>query len=195
MGTNHHNKKNYGYRIYKLPDSNQNQNNNLTAILDFIIHPEGYKSLLNMIKKKTIEKGQIELSVYNIKSNTTRKETFYLEGERLGLKVKYENWSLANKMMLRFVGISKGSVLENEVVLNDDYLIGIINYKNEYISLNQVHSHPLKLMKRLLNENVNKNVKLIIFNIYNGVKEICIYVKSEVELGVELAYGYNHELR
>lgn len=195
MGTNHQNKKNYGYRIYKLPEINQNRNNNLTPILDFIIHPEGYNSLLNTIKKKTIEEGKIELSIYNIKSKTMRKEMFYLEEERLGLKVKYENWSTASKMMLRFVGISKGCILENEVVLNDDYLIGVINYKNEYISLNQAQSHPLKLIRRLLNENVNKNVKLIIYNIYNGVKDVCVYIQSEVELGVELAYGYNHELR
>ena len=199
--------KYYGFRIYKILENGPiSKVGSIKELEDFIIPPEGFDKKLEFSKFLAKNNGKtINLSIYSIRTRSIRtidltpddKWTEDKSKGFLGANVRYENWAMAHKNVLRFIDIKSNSLIDQAgIVKNEDFLIAMKRLDSDIISLNQDEKNPLELFEELLNACMDTEVEFIIYNKLKGYKSIhltLIQQKNGDLLGCDLAYGQLHE--
>lgn len=198
----------YGFRIYEiLKNGPLDKTNQFKELEDFIVPPGGWERERSDFSKYLSSRKNIptELNVYSIQTRSFRSiiivpDDTWSESTKkgcLGANVRYENWAIAHKNVLRIVDIKPFSELSKlDVVKNDDFIVAIRKKDCEIISLNQEEKDPLSYFSDIISALIGNNVELILYNVNNGFKSVEINLTKKENgqiLGCDLAYGQLHE--
>lgn len=198
----------YGFRIYEiLKNGPLDKTNKFKELEDFIVPPGGWEREKSDFSKYLSSRKNIptELNVYSIRTRSFRSiiivpDDTWCESNKkgcLGANVRYENWAIAHKNVLRIVDIKPFSELSKlDVVQHDDFIVAIRKKDCEIISLNQEEKDPLSYFSDIISALIGNNVELILYNVNNGFKSVEISLNKKENgqiLGCDLAYGQLHE--
>ena len=199
--------KYYGFRVYEIiPGGPIDESKSVIELEDFIIPPERIDKKIEFSKYLHKNKNfPISINVYNIKTRSIRQINVtpkhgWTNDEKaglLGVYVRYENWALAHKNVLRIIKVKHNSIFEKaKVIPKDDYIVGIKRIDTDIISLNQEEKDPISYFSEILESFLNYEVIIYMYNRNTGYKKVnTVLIKSlngEL-LGCDLAYGQLHE--
>ena len=200
-----------------------NTNTNTTTTFlheleDFIIPPNNLdKTQFSEFIQSNADK-EVEFNIYSIKTRTFRSikvkpsldwcssinnttETTNTQNTSLipnkgylGTSVRYENWAIAHKNVLKIIKIKSNSIsAKNNLKIKDDFIIAVRKVNADIISLNQEEYDPLKYFSNIMEEYKEENVEIIMYNKKEGIKSIVYNASKDKELGCDVAYGKLHE--
>ena len=179
--------QNHGYRIYNLLPDSPLQLAGLKELEDFIV-PE--KTNRNLSLKQYIERHSqdIEFNIYNLRSRSFRKVVLDIKNKPyLGAIVNFEDYLTARNNLLHVQKVKFNTPAEKiGLVSDDDYIIALKDRYDEIHSLNCEYEDPLTI----LNDNIEPECILYVFNRFHGLKELKCGYKS---LECEAVYGPGHE--
>jgi hypothetical protein len=194
----------FGFRVYEIADGSPIHSAGVKELEDFIIPPEEVFAnkipFYEYINNNTGNK--IELSIYSL-----LKRHFYTiqispnvdwspnkEQGNLGASVKYENWSTANRCLLRVVKVKLSSPAHKKLGLTagEDFIIAVRSENGEILTLNKDFTDPLTIFTNYLTLYINKNLEFFIYNCKKGSRHLNILLEDE-PLGCDVAYGKLHE--
>lgn len=193
-----------GFRVYKIIPGGPLEKAGLKELEDFIIPPAELFSIerpfyeyIRMNPGKTLKLSVYSLSTrlfsdFEITPGTNEKGQGYL-----GAIVRYENWSTADKNLLRVLKVSENSIAKKKLgfIPVEDFIIAIRPDDEDILSLNKDDVDPLTYFSEILVNNRYKPVEFFIYNTKNGAryqKAILFGDHAEI-LGCDVAYGKLHE--
>jgi len=199
-------KKNYGFRIYKLIEDGPLFKAGLKELEDFIILPHEFSHdeyELRQYLSKSLEK-EIELKIYNLRMRnfTSVKVTPSLIWKNsnngcLGALICFENFITAEFNLLRVVKVIPNSLSEKlGFVPYDDYIIGVKPKNDKIFTLNSSEgTDPIILFTNVLKSNLKKDIELYVYNSKKGsrITKVNVTLKNNEGFGCDIIYGDGHE--
>lgn len=200
--------KYYGYRIYRiLPNGPLSKVNTITELEDFIIPPLGMENDKVSFNKYLSSRKDLptDLQLYSIKTRSFSTITIKPSDDWckdlstksfLGANVRFENWAIAHKNVLRITKIKPNSVFVGKnIIPNDDFIIALKRIDSDIISLNQEDKEPLSFFSELIDVLENSEVEFIIYNQKTHYKSVVVKLERKKNgeiLGCDVAYGQLH---
>jgi len=199
-------KKNYGFRIYKLLENGPLSNAGLKELEDFIIPPPEFSHNeyeLREYLNQSLEK-EIDLKIYNL----TKRDFYYVKVTPslnwknsdkgcLGAQICFENFLNAQFNLLRVIKVISGSLSEKiGLIPNEDYIVGVKPKNDRIFTLNSSEgTDPIVLFTNVLRSNMKKDIDLYVYNSIKGAKNIKVNVtlKNNEVFGCDIIYGDGHE--
>jgi len=193
-----------GFRVYKIIPGGPLENAGIKELEDFIIPPAD----LNLNKQPFYEYirinagKKIPLSIYSLATRTF--SDFEIspglneKGQGfLGATVRYENWSTADKNLLRVLRVRENSLANKKLGLipGDDFIIAIRPDDEDIITLNKADIEPLDYFSEILSDNKYKPIEFFIYNSKTGARFVKAILSEQIDevLGCDVAYGKLHE--
>jgi hypothetical protein len=195
----------YGFRIYKLIENGPLHLAGVKELEDFIIPPTEtsqnkipfYEYIRNNAGRK------IKFNIYSLSKrifytvditigNNEKAEGF------LGATVRYENWSTADKNLLRVIRVKENSLAQKDLNLipSEDFVIALRPDFEDIFTLNKDDLDPLTNFSNMIDLYENKSVEFFIYNIKRGARSAKAILTSRGTgeiLGCDVAYGKLHE--
>ena len=195
--------KKYGLRIYTIIKNGPLDKGGAKELTDFIIPPyEIYNNQINFQDwVKSHANQEITLSLYSLLTKKFREIKIITNplGSKdgiLGVSVKKENWTIANKNALHIISVKENSFAQKELGLTplDDYIIGVKSKTTSIIPLNQDDFSPLEIMGEVIRKNKGKLIKFYIYNKKKGARDVTVTIGEDYyfSLGCEGAFGTLH---
>jgi hypothetical protein len=194
----------FGFRVYKIAEGGPLHSAGVRELEDFLIPAqEVFNSKIpfyEYVKKNSSKK--IDLNIYSL-----LKRHFYTiqiipnlewspnrDQGHLGASVRYENWSTADRCLLRVVKVREFSPADKKLglVAGEDFIIALRPENEDILTLNKDFTDPLTIFTNYLSLYINKNVEFFIYNCNKGSRHVTILLEEEV-LGCDVAYGKLHE--
>ena len=114
----------------------------------------------------------------------------------IGANVRYENWAVAHKNVLRVIKVNENSPLKENLIPGDDFVIALRKKDHEIISLNQEEKDPLSFFSDSIEAMIGEEIQIFVYNIVTKYKSFYIKLLKKENgeiLGCDLAYGSLHE--
>ncbi len=191
-----------GFRIYKIFKDGPISFSEAKVIEDFIIPPRevtNYMSFIEFLKQN--ENKLTELTLYSIKKRCFHKISItphsnWGEGRSgfIGASVRLENWSTGHKNLIKVLNVKPDSIAEKAGIKStEDWIIAVKPIDDDIFSLNVSANDPLTNFTYLMDKFKGKNVELIMYNLYTGVKYVELFLNENERLGCDVGYGKLHE--
>jgi hypothetical protein len=196
--------KYYGFRVYKVAENGPLAKAGVRELEYFIIPPsEVFSNRVPFYEyvRQNANK-QITLNIYSLARRyfynldiiptddwTPSKDQGYL-----GASVRYENWSTADRLLLRVLRVNENSIAHKKLNLTpqEDFIIALRPDGEDIITLNKDSLDPLTMFTNILNLYKNKPIEFFIYNCKRGGRNVKITIDEE-SLGCDVAYGKLHE--
>jgi len=194
----------YGFRVYKITEGGPLHLADVRELEDFIIPPEEIINakipFYDYIKQSSGKKIKLNIysllkrHFYNIEITPNLDWSLNKDQGYLGASVRYENWSTAEKCLLRVINVRSVSLAQIKLKLipAEEFIIAIRPETEDILTLNKDYTDPLTLFSNYLTLYKNKNVEFFIYNCKTGARREIINLNDE-SLGCDVAYGKLHE--
>jgi hypothetical protein len=196
--------KYYGFRVYKVADNGPLAKAGVRELEDFIIPPsEVFSNKIPFYEYvRQYANKPITLNIYSLSKRyfstleiiptddwTPKKDQGYL-----GASVRYENWSTADRLLLRVLRVNQNSIAHKILNLTpqEDFIIALRPDGEDIITLNKDSLDPLTMFTNVLTLYKNKTIEFFIYNCKQGARNIKISMDEDC-LGCDVAYGKLHE--
>jgi len=196
--------KYYGFRVYKVADNGPLAKAGVKELEDFIIPPSEvfsnkipFYEYVRQNSNKLITLNIYSLSkryFYNLEITPTDDWIPSKDQGYLGASVRYENWSTADRLLLRVLRVNQDSIAHKKLNLmpQEDFIIALRPEGEDIITLNKDSQDPLTMFTNILTLYKNKEIEFFIYNCKQGGRNIKISI-DEDSLGCDVAYGKLHE--